>query len=318
MNELYQARLNGKGDGVRDRKIQNMKEGIARDFVLDPSFYILTAQEPDAAETTTKRIQIHTASFLSGTDPSKATYRSFTLHPEETIEQGTILFDFDSQDWLVLLKGSISEVHQKGVIQRINYVVKWMDGNQIKENSVIVSNYSRGFNGVDDNFYIQLPENRLEFILPKNETTKTLKRNTRLMVNGTPYEILKVDDYANTGLIILSLTEDQIGPNDNIELGICDYVVEEDESAELFISGSDLVTYGMDYEYSVKNMGTDETVDTWEITQGEEFLSSVDLTGPCTIRIKDSKDLVGETIRITATTSLANVIVKTITIRSLL
>lgn len=317
MFDAYSARLSYKDGTYRERRQKDMVEKMSKDFESDPAYANLITLDPSTQESENKDYLILSGQYLTSTNLQRDTFRNFTLHPEQKIKKGSILYNYEDADWLVVSLGLVGEVYQRGTIKKINYIGKWMNNSSIKQSMGIVSKVSMSRASVDENNFLRLPDDRLEIIFPNSEETKTLNRDIRLIIEKMPYKINSIDRYSHDGLCIILAEEDQIGSNDNLSLDIADYIEPSEPSEETSIYGEQFITYGIDYTYELVNLELGENIQDWHIVAGEEFLAIIDTTDKLKIRIKNDRGLVGEEVVIQSVTNI-NTYTKTITVRSLL
>ena len=312
--------MNNRTTGSRERRIEKAREALRNKFSSDPSYFQVDALEPDGITETVKEIKVINADYATHLNPARINSRYFVAHPDSLVKAGTVLFDLYDSDWLVTSSANLTEIVDRGMIQRVNYIAKWMkDGSEV-ENFSLITGVSRRSDGIEENFYMTIPNDSIMLHFPKNELTDTIKRDMRFMVRGMPYKINRIDGYTDPNLYFMIATEDQLNYRDNIEKGICDYEESTDPVTDLIITGTEHIHVGMEYTYKVENIPGGQTLVSFQISSGEEYIdtSSVSL-GNKTLKLwlkPDSK--IGEFITLIAHTSTFASVEKTLRIVSML
>ena len=263
----YNARMNfidtDKGERIKKR----MDHRIRRTFESDPSYFLLQALEPDGTTSSEKKVQILNLDYVKNINYARINSRFFISHPDTPVENGTILFNLYEKDWLVVSSHNLIDLNYNGVVRQSNYIAKWYDNFQMVELMGIVSNLSQRSGGTIENNFLTLPHSMIELIFSKNEISKKLKRDQRLMVYDTPYKITKVDTFTDDNLIFLLAEEDEFKNDNEKETGICD----PPSNLEAGIAGKSFLPFGSFTTYEAIN-ATGAPV--WSIIQGNDFIGA--------------------------------------------
>ena len=316
----YGKRILNKDTQARSRKIEQAKYGISKKFEEDPSYFWVNAIEPDGITSSTKKLRIVNADYVTHLNPARVNSRYFIGHPEDKFLSGTVLFDLYESDWMVISSANLTSILDRGMLQKINFIGKWISEGNIYENYAVITGVSRRSDGIDENYYMVIPDDSILLSFPKNNTTSTLKRDARLLVYGMPYKITRIDAYTDPNTYYMIAKEDQIGPNDNIELGICDYYQQE-TSEEIAIRGDTYITHGSTYKYFVANLPENDTILYWTIASGNSYIKTFSTSNAenyMKIDLLNDPKIVGKTITIGAILQYAGTLTKTLTITSLL
>ena len=315
----YSERMLHRDSSARQRRIDRIKHSVARNFEADPSFFALNALEPDGTTTSFKRIKVINADYVTHLNPARINSRYFIGHPEDEILSGTVLFNLYESDWMVTSSANLTSVLDRGMLQKINYVARWLYNGVVHENYAVITGVSRRSDGIEENRYMILPDDSIMFHFPKNEVTSTLKRDTRLIVEGMPYRITRIDSYTDPNTYYMIANEDQIGANDNMELGIADYF-ETEVNEDMIIIGESYISYGVTYQYVVDNL-EDNVITNWEIVQGMEFIENLEMNTEDNyvyIQLVNDRSIIGNTIVLQVTIDEVGTLDKSIVITSLL
>ncbi len=311
--ENYATRVNDKDYSGRDRMIQKTRYSLQRRFEQDPAFFQLNSLEPDGVTNGSKRLKVVNADYVVHLNHARIKSRYFVAHPDDFIHTGTILFDLYNSDWMVTASANLTEIVDRGMMQKINYNAKWVEAGILKENLALVTSVAQRSDGTDSNHYLTMPEDAILIHIPKSEKTKSLKRDIRFMVEQIPYVVTRVDRYTDENLIFLTAVEDLLKDGDSIEKGVCDYHITTYEGLE--IVGNEFIRQGMNNQYILKNNGEKQNA-TWEVLQGSEFLQ-IQQVEDYVLNIKTNLNgaMLGKNIEIQATLG-ENVETKMLTITS--
>lgn len=316
----YTIRMETKDTSARARRIERIRYSLSRQFEADPSYFEANAVEPDGLTASYKKLKVINANYETHLNPARVNSRYFISHPDTPIASGTVLFDIYGADWMATSSANLSGITDKGMMQRMNFIAKWVKDGAIAQSYSIITGVSRRSDGVDENFYMTIPNDSIMFHFPKNNLTSSIKRDMRFIVQDMPYKITRVDGYTDPNIYYMIAVEDQLNSKDNLDLGIADYY-EPDATSDLVITGEEYVSFGMEYVYTVQNLAEAETVITWELLQGLDYIKQHTFnstSGTATIEIKNERNVIGKTIEIRIITSTGRVRNKLITITSLL
>ena len=320
--DAYVKRMGTSDDGLRVRRRAQFENNAKRKFGADMSYVELTALEPDGTTFSEKRLQIIYDNFIQNQNPNRVKSVNFIAHPDCDMQTGTVVFDLYDKDWFVVAVQNFNGLVKRGIMQQVNYVAKWIakddPSKTIKQSLGLIEGLLFNRAGLDGNFFANIPEDLVKITLAHNTITDSLSRDRRLMVTESPYKITRPDNYSNENLLVLTCLEDTFSPNDRVDLGICDYQEAEVPEVDLFIFGDHFISYGIGYDYELKNIAEDDSFDHWEITTGSDYVDATISNNIITITPKSNRNNVGKTLQLKAQTTLGASTTQTLTIRSLL
>lgn len=218
----YGNRLQAKNTGERQRRIDRIQQDMSSKFESDLAFFELECILPDKTRTT-RRIKVIHRDFIIELNPDRNKSLYFHAHPDEDLPEGSILLDLFKQNWMVTASSNMNEIMDRGVIQQVNWRLKWIFEGAIVDAHAVLSGVSRRSDGVDEKRAMVLPEDAILITVPVNEDTIHLERDMRFIIWGAAFKITKVDRYTHDELIYIIVVEDFVGSNDNLYLSIADY-----------------------------------------------------------------------------------------------
>ena len=155
--------------------------------------------------------------------------------PGEDIRHGSYV-EWMDQHWLVIEKDYNTEVYTKAKMQQCNYLLKWVDGeNVIHEQWCIVEDGTKYLTGEyeDRNFTVTRGDSRIAITIARNKDTARLGRQNRFLIDDMEsahmlaYALTKPlkfsSVYGENGVYKFVLQEVNTTDDDNQELGIADY-----------------------------------------------------------------------------------------------
>lgn len=315
--EAYNARNEYLGYSTKDRKTKAVLHRLDQMFEGDPSFHRITVLHLDGT-TSIRRFRVINESFVKQLNPERVYSKYIIPHPDENLEAGTILLGIANRDWIVTAITELGDIIQQGMIQKLNYTLKWQHEGIIYYNPVVVNGVSRLNDGVDSNHYLTYGDELIKMRLPNNEKTQTIKRDKRVFIYDTPYKITKIDEYTDENIFNYILREEFIGPNDNVELGLCDYQEADDSiPVEDAIIGNDLISFGQSYEYSFNNFSDNVFVNNWSLDHGDYVEAFNPDSEKINIKVVNDYNNIGKNFTLIAFLNDSNIITKNIIITSL-
>ena len=128
----------------------------------------------------------------------------------------------DNLYWLIIDYQN-NGIMPKAIIHQCNHQLKWLNSNgDIKSAYGVVSNKS-SIDSIDEDKYIMLPSGQFKIILQDNIDTRLITRDKRFIINSNAWKCNFNDYTTMPGLCVLSLTEDTVSNNDDLDEGIADY-----------------------------------------------------------------------------------------------
>lgn len=314
----YYKRVDFLSKDQRQRRIDKVKKAMVRKFEGDPSYFEVNCREPDGSFSK-KKIKVINADYVTHLNPNRIHSRYFVGHPDQVALTGSVFYGLYDADWFVTASANLTDVVDRGMIQRLNYIGKWIHEGVILESPALISGVSRRSDGIEENRYMTLPEDAIAISFPKNNDTDTLRRDMRFLVHGQAYKVTKVDRYTDPFLVHLIALEDLIEADDNLQEGIANYYENIELGEDKTIVGESFITYGITYEYSFINLEQNDFPITWNIPSGSGFVDVVSQDSEkIKIKVKNLRGIIGEQISIQGTTNTALVDEKILTISSLL
>lgn len=215
---------NAKGcQNEKSVKVNEVRERFARDF--DKSINVVyNATRNDVQQ-----------DFIIVPQGNKDNQFAIYARPNEEINIGDIIY-WNTLHWIITDKAFDDEIYTIGTMERCNRTIKW----QNPDTKEIIERWCLAEKPYTSNIrystVMSISEREYKIKLPYDDETKLVDIDKRFMldiINGKPrtYKIQSVDGITNRyqdingGFLVWNLVQDQSGqPNDNLELGICDYL----------------------------------------------------------------------------------------------
>lgn len=153
--------------------------------------------------------------------------------PGETLPHGGIV-EFADHHWLVTELDASTEVYQRGLMQRCNYLLRFLNKEgKICERWCIVEDGTKYLIGEKTTSLLTLADARIAVTVGADPDTLALKRGRRFFIDAEDatdseiYQITKANHFFNTsnngGVYRFILTEDVVTDADHVGLRIADY-----------------------------------------------------------------------------------------------
>lgn len=207
MNEVYQARLNGRSS-EKDIIVNDMKKM----FNGGVSHRILDVEDLNK--------EVHTLDFVI-LDKDYASKKSFgdtnrkfyVLKPGQYVESGWSILDLYDSDWLVMNASNLVDVVYKGVLYRKNATIKVKQPNGLYKilPACVYGTDSR--QGQEDFHRITLPSASLEINVPITADTSHIKRDEHIILDDIWWLVLRVDKYSEPNVLRIYV-EEALSPRD--------------------------------------------------------------------------------------------------------
>lgn len=287
----YRAKMSKIGVGSSDRKENRIRRTLAKGFDGTVGSSEVNVITPNG-DLTVKNIQLVKGDFEK---------ERITLKPEQIIEPGSVILDFQGFDWLVMKERSSNNILQTAEIEQINYELQWLDseGNQYTSYSV-VEDGSIKVDGLDESKYLTLPEGSIILSLQSNDINKKIVKKQRLMVDKTPYEVRKISKFEKPGVLILLLIETQRSDLDSED--ICDFYKDYEPTPvnpPIRIEGKNTIVAGFSRPYQVYEYDYPITAAVlWSIDNSDFELTVED--GVATVLAPSDYNKIGTTANLTA------------------
>jgi hypothetical protein len=282
------------GNTNAERVKNNMINLISREFSSSPSYHeVLRNNIPQG-------IQILDENAITK-NPNK---KRVLCKPEEDINTGDEIL-WNNQYWLCTNIDSDKEIYPKGIIERCNNTLKWQTSTgEVKSYPCIISDKSSTYSdGTSETKYIILSDDQILITVQNNSDTLQLALDHRFIFNHSKndiYKLSKVQSLIQEGILYLTMTKDQYGANDRLDLNLADYVV---NNYELTIMNGDAISLNtsqtLQLSCEVMNNGILVNSPTITYTSLTPTIASVSTTGLIT-------SLLVGTVVITATSNGAS------------
>ncbi len=169
-------------------------------------------------------------------------------------------------------------------IQKCNNTLKWQDENlnTIEIPCILLDKTS---DGIEYTKYLNLTEDQILTIIPKNNDTIKLQLDKRFIFNNNEqaiYKITKIDFLTQPGLIKLTMKKDLLTSNDKVDLNIADYqglVVSGIQGSDTIrLKNQETYTIDVDVTWSISNSNVSIiSQDSRNITLKGEVMGNVTL-----------------------------------------
>jgi hypothetical protein len=215
---LYERRLKIDGETFKDRQINSLKDAILEDFEDSPSFHSVKIDDID------RGVQILDENAINK-NPNK---KRVLCKPDEDINTGDEIF-WKNKYWLCTNVDSDKEIYAKGIIEKCNNTLKWQTSTgEIKEYPCIISDKTSVYSsGLEENKFITLGDDQILITIQNNSDTSQIEVDKRFIFNHSKndiYKLSKVQSLIQEGILYLTMTKDQYGVNDRLDLNLADYV----------------------------------------------------------------------------------------------
>ena len=138
-------------------------------------------------------------------------------------------YKFSNNYWVVYSDSSEEESISSVKVRRCNNILKWVDDKGILYEYPCVIDYSLSSTNAQTSRLIQQANSHITLIVQGNKDTLTLKKNKRIIINGTAYRFFAINNYMqndyvdkNTPLLFYDFYEDMTIDSDNIDYNIAD------------------------------------------------------------------------------------------------
>ena len=192
----YYRRINGTygAKNKRDVNIKKTQSALFKNILEHPN-----CQEVKFIDEGVKDYVI----IITDKDKNKFLIRQ----PDKKIKRGDLI-EWNSNVWLCLSIDEDETIYSKGVIQKTNHNLKWIDSSDnLITKPCIVSAQTLYTTGVKDEKVIEIPNGMIGIQIPYDDDTKKLDREDTFVFNKTKYKITFYNEAEYEGLIVLICTE---------------------------------------------------------------------------------------------------------------
>lgn len=238
--DRFKFKMSLGGDSLRAENINNSKRLLEEVFDDDASLalgiYMWELGKKEYLPTEQIRIRIFDKKYSA----ANGVMCAFQTLIDSPIDVGDILYDSTINKYYICTESfNIGNVHWQGKLTMCNWILKWQkkDGT-ILEYPCQDMNTTQYNSGEQSNRQFTIGSSQHMLMLPYDENTVVLKSPQRFFLdrdkdNPTAYIVTQNDttsyNYGNKGIVRVTVTECAIDwDEDNLELGICDYLDEND------------------------------------------------------------------------------------------
>lgn len=218
--DTYKARLENSGNTKRKRALKHTQAYISYKITDSLSCHDVLINGVE-----------QTVTILNNSE-SMALKKICAL-PGEKLTHGGIV-DFANSKWLITEIDANTEVYSSGMMQRCNYLLKWLDKDgKVIEKWCIVEDGTKYLIGEKTEDMMAIGDARIAITIGKDKDTIQLGRGKRFLVDDLDaeaplaYQITKPNKlfniYNNEGVFRFILNEVNMTDDDNVELRIADY-----------------------------------------------------------------------------------------------
>ena len=220
MWDTYQARLEAFGTTRREHALNHMQAYISNKIVDSLSCHTVLINGIR-----------QTVSILNKREDMSI--KKICALPGEHLKHGGLV-DFANSKWLITEIDTNDEVYSSGVMQRCNYLLKWLNKKgEIIEKWCIVEDGTKYLIGEKAEDMMSIGDARIAITICKDQDTIELGRGKRFLIDDInteaplAYQITKPNKlfniYNNVGVFRFILNEVNMTDDDNVELRIADY-----------------------------------------------------------------------------------------------
>lgn len=153
--------------------------------------------------------------------------------PDESLPHGGLV-DFAGHHWLITELDVASEVYQRGLMRRCNYLLRFLNREgKVCERWCIIEDGTKYLIGEKTTSMLTIADARIAVTVGADAETVALRRGKRFFIdadnadNPAVYQITKENHFFNTtsagGVYRFILTEDVLTSNDHVGLRLADY-----------------------------------------------------------------------------------------------
>ena len=232
--DLYETRMTIDGYTERDVQVNTIKSSILNDFANNPSYFLALRNGNEQG------FNIVEESLLA----INANKKRAICKPDETIIVGDVI-TFDGSNWICTENDTTSEIYDIGIISRCNNTLLFYPS-QSNENPIsnelieIPCIVGKGNINLDTNKFLSIPADENLIICPNTTNSLKINENTRFILSGSAYIVQGIDNISNVGLLNIRVKQDQISADDNLELGIANYLSNQVSYEIKLVSNSEI------------------------------------------------------------------------------
>jgi hypothetical protein len=207
MNTITSSLIDGFEDNVSYKAIEYKKKNEVAYTTIDTHVFQVKKDTEDTSLDGTKRIIFKDLEFISS--------------------DGDLL-KFNNSDWLVTSTNNIDIIHSCIVMQTNNTLTFQISDGTIKSYPCVINDKSTQISdGLDETKYIIISDDQILVTVSNNIDTTQIELNKRFIFNHDKnciYKLTKIQSLFSNGLLYLTMTKEQFGVNDRLDLNLADYV----------------------------------------------------------------------------------------------
>jgi uncharacterized protein YjdB len=292
----YRDRLSATGLTMREQYINTVKNSVLDGFDENVSYKAIEYKKINEVVYTT--IDTHVFQVKRDTEETSLDeMKRIVFKDLDFISSSGDLLKFEGIDWLVTSTNNIDIIHSCVVVQCGNVLTFQIPDGTVKSYPCIIDGKTAQItDGIEDTKYIVLADDQILIRVQNNVDTSQLEVNKRFI--NSIYKLTKIQSLFSDGILYLTMTKDQYGVNDNLDLNLADYVV---NNFVVTILNGDTVSMNttstpLQLNVQVTNNGVLVENPTIVYTSSNPTIASVSVTGLIT-------PLIAGTATITATSN---------------
>lgn len=295
--DLYSTRLKIDGNTFKERQINSMVNAINGSFESNPSYFEVSIN----GNSTLTGVQIVDN---SSNESSKIDYiRKIIMKPTDSISVGDIV-DWDSKKWLVVTAEKFSDIYWYGMMQECNNTLRFYNKTGILFTVPCI--FTDISIDLHEGRLLDLPIGHYKVVIPSGYITKD-DMNLRFCLNDSAYKIEGISTATN-GLTKIELEDDQFTPDDNRELGICNYWRNQVIREITILNGTYIKKFSGDepFQLNVQCKANGIVVDNPTVTyeSEDELVCTVSEDGLVTLVGTGIADIIVTFVNVTATVTI--------------
>lgn len=214
--DRYQNRITTDGSTYKDRIVNKMKRIITNDISYSPSYfevYINGSSSPIDAWIIDP--------YFYGLNSTSDIGKRIAVSPGNSLNIGDEIL-WGSDIWLCLKKENANGIYDRGIIQRCNFNMKYLDGTgDIISIPCILTN--KVLLDLKENRYLFLPDNQVMVIVKNDSDSNIITIDKRFIFNDNAFKVIGIDNFSNEGVIYFKMESSALSDDDNLTLDIANY-----------------------------------------------------------------------------------------------
>jgi hypothetical protein len=224
----YRDRLSSEGLTLHDQYMNTITNSIVDGFEDNVSYKAVEYRKIGELVYTT--IDTHVFQVKRDTeDKSLDSMKRIIFKDMNFISNSGDLLKFNNADWLVTSTNNIDIIHSCIAVQSNNTLTFQLSDGVVKSYPCIIDGKTTQItDGIEETKYIVLADDQILIRVQNNVDTKQIELNKRFIFNNDKneiYKLTKIQSLFSNGLLYLTMTKNQYGANDRLDLNLADYVV---------------------------------------------------------------------------------------------